>query len=81
MSRRVNIPYIVAGLTGILSGYYIFRPPLEQAAVSTTDTREQNLTQYHHAPVKSTDTADVDSDARTGDAQKSGSSGNTSAQA
>jgi len=32
MSRRVITPYIVAGLAGIVSGVYIFRPLFEEAA-------------------------------------------------
>ncbi|KAA1471388.1 hypothetical protein DENSPDRAFT_837371 [Dentipellis sp. KUC8613] len=37
MSRRLT-PYLVAGLTGILSGVYIFRPLIEDANNARLDS-------------------------------------------
>ncbi|OCH90071.1 hypothetical protein OBBRIDRAFT_630559 [Obba rivulosa] len=38
MSRRL-FPYIVAGLTGVLSGHYIFKPSFEQDMAPSKEKR------------------------------------------
>ncbi|EMD32536.1 hypothetical protein CERSUDRAFT_77253 [Gelatoporia subvermispora B] len=43
MSQRA-FPYIMAGLTGVFSGYYIFKPLLERDTASSKDTNGKNAT-------------------------------------